>query len=98
MKVHCTHKKNGCEWEGELDELDGHLNANPTQPHKRLNGAVSSSKSNAFTVLKSSSVVKFRSTKRITAHDDQLSVSTVNSTLPLTKMLSLINGQCVLPT
>lgn len=24
-KVRCTHKENGCEWTGELSELDGHL-------------------------------------------------------------------------
>ena len=32
-KVYCTHKKNGCEWSGELRELDSHLN-NPTATAK----------------------------------------------------------------
>ena len=38
LKVHCTNKKNGCQWEGELGQLDGHLNTNPTQAHMRLKG------------------------------------------------------------
>ena len=29
LKVYCTHKEQGCEWMGELRELDHHLNANP---------------------------------------------------------------------
>lgn len=27
--VYCTHKSGGCDWTGELKELDSHLNANP---------------------------------------------------------------------
>lgn len=38
LKVHCTNKKNGCQWEGELGQLDGHLNTNPTEAHMRLKG------------------------------------------------------------
>lgn len=29
FKVHCTHKRQGCEWTGELRELDDHLNPDP---------------------------------------------------------------------
>ena len=29
FKVRCTNKKKGCEWEGELGQLEEHLNANP---------------------------------------------------------------------
>ena len=29
LKVRCTNKKKGCEWEGELGQLEEHLNANP---------------------------------------------------------------------
>lgn len=29
FKVRCTNKKNGCEWEGELGQLEEHLNADP---------------------------------------------------------------------
>ena len=35
--VHCTHKSKGCEWAGELRELDVHLNKSP-QPDKCLKG------------------------------------------------------------
>ena len=28
--VFCTHKDKGCEWKGELRELDGHLNSSPS--------------------------------------------------------------------
>ena len=28
LKVHCTHRKDGCEWTGELGQLDDHLRAN----------------------------------------------------------------------
>lgn len=30
FKVYCTHKKEGCDWIGELGQLDLHLNLNPT--------------------------------------------------------------------
>ena len=30
LRVHCTHKSKGCEWMGELRELDDHVNANPS--------------------------------------------------------------------
>ena len=29
LKVRCTHKKKGCQWEGDLEQLDEHLNSNP---------------------------------------------------------------------
>ena len=29
FQVRCVHQKSGCEWIGELGELDGHLNLNP---------------------------------------------------------------------
>ena len=35
--VHCTHKSRGCEWTGELRELDNHLNSDPP-PDKALQG------------------------------------------------------------
>ena len=37
FKVHCTNKKLGCEWVGELGEFESHLNSNPSQD-KRLEG------------------------------------------------------------
>ena len=37
FQVHCTHKSEGCEWTGELRELDNHLNKNP-QADKSLEG------------------------------------------------------------
>ena len=30
FRVYCTHKSKGCEWTGELRELDNHLNSDPT--------------------------------------------------------------------
>ena len=29
FQVYCTHKSKGCEWTGELRELDNHLNSDP---------------------------------------------------------------------
>ena len=29
LYVHCSHEKEGCQWMGELGELDKHLNENP---------------------------------------------------------------------
>ena len=29
FQVHCTNKSKGCEWTGELRELNSHLNENP---------------------------------------------------------------------
>ena len=29
LHVHCSHKNEGCQWTGELGELDNHLNENP---------------------------------------------------------------------
>ena len=37
QKVYCAHHKLGCEWEGELGELDRHLNLQPL-PEKLLEG------------------------------------------------------------
>ena len=37
LPVRCSHHKDGCEWIGELGELDKHLNLNP-EPDKRLGG------------------------------------------------------------
>ena len=37
FRVRCVHQKNGCEWVGELGELDGHLNLHP-ELGKQLNG------------------------------------------------------------
>ena len=37
FEVRCTHQKDGCEWTGELGQLDAHLNKNP-MPGKELDG------------------------------------------------------------
>ena len=37
QKVYCVHRGLGCEWEGELGELNGHLNLQPP-PEKLLEG------------------------------------------------------------
>ena len=37
FKVHCSHKKEGCQWTGELGELDKHLNVSP-KLHEQLVG------------------------------------------------------------
>ena len=37
FRVHCSNKKQGCQWEGELGQLDNHLNYNPPE-EKRLEG------------------------------------------------------------
>ena len=37
LKVHCSHQKDGCEWTGELGQLDVHLYEDP-EPEKQLNG------------------------------------------------------------
>ncbi len=37
LKVCCSHQKDGCEWTGELRQLDEHLNTDP-QPEKQLDG------------------------------------------------------------
>ena len=37
FRIHCTHKSKGCDWTGELRELDNHLNKSP-HPDKSLEG------------------------------------------------------------
>ncbi len=37
LKVRCSHSKEGCEWTGELGQLDKHLNTDP-QPENQLEG------------------------------------------------------------
>ena len=37
FKVHCSHQKDGCEWTGELGQLDAHVNEDP-EPKKELDG------------------------------------------------------------
>ncbi|XP_064385342.1 uncharacterized protein LOC135334183 isoform X2 [Halichondria panicea] len=37
LKVICSHQKDGCEWTGELRQLDKHLNTDPL-PEKQLDG------------------------------------------------------------
>ena len=34
FKVYCINKQQGCKWEGELRELDNHLNSNPGQQNQ----------------------------------------------------------------
>ena len=38
FKVLCTNKEKGCEWTGELGELDIHLNLNPSIANNQLEG------------------------------------------------------------
>ena len=35
FKVYCTNKKQGCQWVGELSQLDNHLNTNPLQENQQ---------------------------------------------------------------
>ena len=37
FKVYCTNKEQGCQWIGELKELENHVNSNPSQ-EKQLEG------------------------------------------------------------
>ena len=37
FKVYCTNKQHGCQWQGELRQLDNHLNCDPPQ-EKQLEG------------------------------------------------------------
>ena len=37
FQVYCSHKQEGCEWKGELGQLDNHLNLSP-QPDEQLEG------------------------------------------------------------
>ena len=37
LRCRCSNQREGCEWEGELQELDNHLNENPTNEN-RLDG------------------------------------------------------------
>ena len=37
FRVHCTNKEQGCQWEGELGQLDNHLNYKPPE-EKQLEG------------------------------------------------------------
>ena len=37
LQVRCSHQKDGCEWTGELGQLDEHLNKDPL-PEKRFDG------------------------------------------------------------
>ncbi len=37
LKVRCSYQKDGCEWTGELRQLDEHLNKDPL-PYKQLDG------------------------------------------------------------
>ena len=34
FKVHCSNKEQGCQWVGELGQLDNHLNLNPSQQNQ----------------------------------------------------------------
>ena len=36
FKVYCTNKKQGCQWVGELGELESHLNSKPSAVEKQL--------------------------------------------------------------
>ena len=38
FKVYCANKEKGCEWRGELGKLDDHLNLNPQDRDKELEG------------------------------------------------------------
>ena len=34
FKVYCINKPQGCQWVGELSQLDNHLNSDPSQEHQ----------------------------------------------------------------
>ena len=34
LRCHCSNQRKGCEWEGELQEMDNHLNENPTNENQ----------------------------------------------------------------
>ena len=36
FKVHCSNKDEGCDWQGELGQLDKHLNLNPDQDKQEI--------------------------------------------------------------
>ena len=38
FKVYCINKGEGCEWRGELGKLNNHLNLNPQDRNKELEG------------------------------------------------------------
>ena len=38
FKIYCSKKENGCEWKGELGQLDNHLNMNPQGDTEELEG------------------------------------------------------------
>ena len=38
FQVHCSHKVDGCEWKGELGQLDNHLNLNILSEEDELEG------------------------------------------------------------
>ena len=38
LNVYCSHNHEGCQWVGELGQLDNHLNINLSSPEKYLEG------------------------------------------------------------
>ena len=63
FQVRCTHQKSGCEWIGELGELDRHLNLNPELGKKLVGCAFATVVCTGPTVASTSSVAMCTLTK-----------------------------------
>ena len=93
--VRCSRRRLGCEWEGELGELDRHLNQHPL-PEKLLVGC-SFLRWSALSASSLSSVAISKLTSLMTAPSVLLHASIANSMkLPL-RRLHRATGQCALP-
>ena len=63
FRVQCVHQKSGCEWTGELGELDGHLNVNP-ELGKQLDGC-------GFVAVMCTHCYKYFQRRHVHAHESE---------------------------
>ncbi len=97
LKVRCSHQKDGCEWTGELRQLDEHLNTDP-QPEKQLD-VVSLLRSLASIIAGTiSSEGTFKTTKLRIAPNVHSVVSTAMITSLPMMMSPTTTGLCVGPS
>ena len=64
FQVRCVHQKNGCEWVGELGELEKHLNLNP-ELGKQLVGC-------AFTTVACTHCCEYFQRRHVHAHESEV--------------------------
>ena len=90
FKVYCTNKRQGCQWEGELSQLDNHLNSIPSHENQQEGCQFNASMAQDF-----SNALIFKSIKICTVPNDPIAVNIARITSRFLKISPPIIGLSV---